>query len=54
MNVFINTPFLTSSGVKNNFDNKILVFFVGLIIVLVFLGLFFIDLTKDFSKSAPV
>lgn len=52
MNILINTPLLSSSALKENFDNKVLIIFLTLIFILVILGLFFIDITRTFSGSA--
>jgi len=46
MNILINTPLLKSDALKENFDNKVLVVFLGIIFFLVILGLVLIDLTN--------
>lgn len=43
MNVLINTPLLKTADIRDNFDNKILVLFLGIIFALVIIGLLFID-----------
>ena len=49
MNILINTPLLKSAGLKENFDNKVLVVFLGLIFFLLILGLLLIDLTRSYN-----
>ncbi|MBI2019251.1 hypothetical protein HYS95_01105 [Candidatus Daviesbacteria bacterium] len=51
MNVLLNTPFLTSSHLKKNFDDKILAIFLLLIAVLVLFGALFIDTAKSSAPS---
>lgn len=43
MNVLINTPLLKTDNIRDSFDNKILVLFLGIIFALVIVGLLFID-----------
>lgn len=45
MNILIDTPFLKSAPLKENFDNKVLVIFLGIIFSLVILGLAYNSLT---------
>lgn len=52
MNVLINTPLLRSQSLKKNFDNKIIIVFLGLIFALVILGLLFVDITQLLFSSA--
>lgn len=47
MNILIDTPFLKSAPLRENFDNKVLVIFLGIIFSLVILGLVFIDITSS-------
>lgn len=49
----INTPLLKTTSLKTEFDNKILVGFLALIIFLVIAGLIFIDVMKNSSNPIP-
>lgn len=49
MNALIHTPLLRSQSVRTDFDNKILVIFLGIILILVVLGLVFIDLMSTYA-----
>lgn len=49
MNTLIQTPILNSPSVRTDFDNKILVIFLGMILILVVLGILFIDLMSNFA-----
>lgn len=51
MNTLIDTPILKSPSLRTDFDNKILVIFLGIILILVILGLMFINLMSTFAKS---
>lgn len=53
MNILINTPLLKSTALRTDFDNKIIIVFLGLIIGLVILGLVFINLMRTFSSPFP-
>ncbi|MBI2330177.1 hypothetical protein HYU94_02210 [Candidatus Daviesbacteria bacterium] len=46
MNTLINTPLLKTASLKTEFDNKIIVVFLTLVIFLLIAGLLFIDLLK--------
>ncbi len=50
MNVLISTPLLRSQSLKKNFDNKIIVVFLGLIFALIILGILFVDITQLLFK----
>lgn len=54
MNILIDTPLLKSAPLKKNFDNKVLVVFLGIIFSLVILGLVFIDITRGFFPSSRI
>lgn len=54
MNILINTPLLNSPALKEEFDNKILVLFLTVIIVLVILGVLFLDIIQIFQKPSSL
>ncbi len=45
MNPIINTPPLTTDSSKTNFDNKIILYFVVLLSVLILMMVLFLDIT---------
>jgi len=54
MNALINTPLLRSRSLRTDFDNKILAIFIGMILVLVVLGMIFIDLMSSYTPSLQI
>lgn len=54
MNILLDTPLLRTSTLKKEFDNRVLLVFMLIIYILVFLGLFLVSLTKEFSNTSPV
>lgn len=54
MNALINTPLLRSNSLRTDFDNKILAIFIGMILVLVVLGMIFIDLMSSYTPSLQI
>lgn len=53
MNIVLNSPIRTISH-RRNHDNKILFIFLSLIILLIGLGLVFINVTKNISNSSKI
>jgi|GEM_PF-2151204 hypothetical protein len=54
MNALIHTPLLRSRSLRTDFDNKILVIFLGIILILIILGLLFVDLMGSYTPPLPV
>ncbi len=54
MNALIHTPLLRTQSLRSDFDNKILAIFLGIILLLVILGLLFVDLMGSYTPLLPV
>lgn len=54
MNILINTPFLTSNPIKENFDNNVLAVFLVIIFTLLILGLIFINLIRNYYPQESI
>lgn len=51
-NIILNAPLPTVS--KQEYDNKILLAFLILMVILATMGLFFVNISKEVLKNAPL
>lgn len=53
MNIVLNTPLPVFAAAKQEYDDKILFFFLILMSILIILGLVFVNFARELSNNRP-